>query len=310
MTHHDVPLAVASALAGIFCITVAAAAEYDYRTTPLREKSLAPLSVSLPDWKVFEAFDLGTTGKMRLADPTGDARMIEIDWQLGDGRGDVPAMAPLLAKSGFHQLSSVALHAPLKGTAARFANDGETKRVVISSIYCRESDTTLEVWSFLNSSWDDEQYLSERILNSVRCHDATRSAPVFPVFSPRNGYAKVSNSTDGIVYANAAGDAILFSSHQPPRRNMKPKNWAEAVFALMSKGLDLRHLAFNPDARHIAGKDVLYGDAQRADGSHVFLLATWWECARPQQDFFGIYVGAANPAVTRESELLASAQCP
>lgn len=303
-------MVVAAAIAGLVAMA-ANAADYDYRATPLTARDFAPLTVGLPGWKVFESSNLGSSGKLRLADPTGDARMLEVSWAPGDDAMDNKSMAPALVRSGLVQLPSIALQAPLKGMVLRFATPGETKRLAMASLYCKSSNTTVEVVSFLNADWADTVRLIERILGSVHCRESSPTEPIFPRFEPRNGYKRVASSMTGVIYANAHDDMILFSNNQPPRKSMTQHDQQVAAFKLLFERYPgLRHLATQNQVHRIDGKDIVFGEAENADGSHVFLMATWWQCERPQQAFYGAYLGADNPSATNVAELLANAQCP
>jgi len=263
-------LVAASALVGMSVLS-ACSNRYDYAAAPLKARDLAPFSVSLPNWSVMAASDLGSKGRIRLADPGGDERMVEIYWGPGDPL-DASTMASMMGKSGLEQLSPLPLHAPLTGTAMRFATKGETKRVMIANLYCKSSDTTVQVWSFLDSGWNDELGMTERILGSVRCNAAYRSAPSLPGFSPRNGYRKAASASGAVLYADARGDMIVLSEGQPPTPILSHREPEVVLFTTVLKQMDLRNVAFDDSLRRMGGKDVLLGGAQEGRDRVGWLL--------------------------------------
>lgn len=314
---QDCRAVAAGALIGLSTLWVmpCRASGSDAAATPLKPRNLAPFVVSLPDWEAKSSSDLGATGRIRLASPANENQMVQITWGPGE-MIDASAMTSMVDKIGFEPLRSVPLHASLQGNASlrgdalRFASKRDDQRLLIADVYCKSSDSHLNVWVSLPSSWDDDQRMAERILGSVRCLGPVRSALTLPRFVPRNGYRQTARIGDGVGYVNPSGARIMFIYGQPPMPFQSQAGPEAAIFTMAFKQMDLQHVAFEDHVRRMGGKDVMFGEADNARGEHVHLMGIMWNCEEPRQSFSGFYVGKADPAATHDDALLASAQCP
>ena len=279
-----------------------------YTNIAYKKLQFEAVQISVPDWAVVEKLDQGATGKIKLSDPGGNGRYLKLSWYPGKSDG-LPSPAAVLEKYGLHQISDVEIN--IRGKRhliRRYENANGTKRIAEASYDCESSDTYVNIWTFLNAEWNASVEVVQHVVASIQCPEkAIRTTK--PIFTPKHGFKLTEEKRNIVIYANASGDAIAFTSASTPTKKLTADDM-KLLFNFQFGNSGLRNVQFSDHPRVIDNKEIFSGSGSTDKGEKVFILGTIWTCSKKTQSFWGGYAGAANPVSFEGEELLASAKCP
>lgn len=290
--------------------TVSVASSEAFASPPVQDKERAfkAFTLKTPNWIAAQELDQGATGKLVLNDPAGSGRFVRISWFPGQ-RNDPSGFEPVLEKYGMHPIADQQITIDGRKYAVhRFENASLTKRLAEASYNCAESDTFINIWTFISSDWNESVGVVQRILSSIQCSKIIPSV-VRPLFTPKYGYKKVEENREIVIYANTMGDALAFATSTVSDKKLSAQEMKYRFTTLFSSS-GMKDITFDNHARQMENKEIFSGDGKSANGTKLFVLSTVWNCPKIGLSFFGAYVGSRDPISSKGEKLLATAKCP
>jgi len=282
-----------------------------YANLPLSDKTTDLFTVALPKWEVEKEDNLGINGKIKLKDPQGTGRFVTLSWDPGEV--PIDQLIPVMTGLGLTQLPSVTTKVMDRNVALlRFINKENTKQLAVSSWYCKKADTTVVLYSFIGTDWDETVALHQRVLSTIRCNTSINSKSiktVVPKFVPPRGYTKIPVDA-GSAYAGPQDTLFLFSNAQPTNQAVKNGKAAQVLFDFLYKVAGLTEIVQEEKPLKSNEREVWPGTAKNSQGRKVHVMGTWWECPEAKVGFVGIYIGEPDPIQSNAMKTLTSAQCP
>lgn len=309
-------LASAGLVAGLF---VAFAPPRQPARVPLRAWSVPGIRVGLPDWELEQQRDDSLPGLLRVADPMGGGRFIELRWAPGDPLSD-DAMAAILPDAG--ALSVVATEdATADQRPARVSylesQDGK-KRAAVTSFHCSATKISGALITFVSMPREDLLALHRRVLESSDCAPLAPTEVArtkFPTFTPPPGYSRGEHP---VVQAWVGEDDGIFDL--PPgipgeRRHHALEETPAVREQVLRAELGLKDIHFDPTPIRrtdpSGGERVVYQAAAKdAGGVSVRVLLTWWQCETDGNTYVALHAGPPKIPVEPLLSALAGAGCP
>ncbi|MEZ4267586.1 MAG: hypothetical protein R3F39_14505 [Myxococcota bacterium] len=309
-------LAAAAVVAGLF---MAFAPSRTPTRVPLRAWTVPGIRVGLPDWAVEQQRDDSLPGLLRVADPMGGDRFVELRWAPGDPLSDED-MAAILSDAG--GLSTVATEdATVDQRPARITyleSDEGGKRVAITSFHCPATKISGALITFVSMSREDLLALHQRVLQSVDCAPlAATETPrtSFPTFTPPPGYTPTEHP---IVRAWLGEDDGVFDL--PPgipgeRRHHELEEMPATREQILRAELGLRDIVFDRTpikrARPDGEERVIYQAGGRdGAGLAVRAMLTWWHCETDGNTYIALHAGPVSIPAEPIMKALTDAGCP
>lgn len=263
---------------------------------------------NLPRWETKELVDVGPNGKLVLLDPKGDGRFVRISWNYGEPL-TIEEEKSLISNAGGVIVETFTLNHDARKIAGYRQRYQKSKEVAVSSIYCKETNSTIRVSSFLNFEWQDLLAIHSKIAQSISCLKPTRknvSQFRYPIFKAGKNRQEINGN---IAYSQPDESLFIFTSAMPYARIEEAPNLPAAmeqlVRILLGNQIQLEKItSYSKDARHYIAGSGLFDKQQ----SHM--VAMWWKCPDHETGYFGVYLGPSTANLDRAKSTLATAACP
>jgi hypothetical protein len=309
-------LASAGLVAGLF---VAFAPSRQPTRVPLRAWSVPGVRIGLPDWALEQQRDDSLPGLLRVTDPMGGGRFVELRWAPGDPLTDEELTAILTDAGGLRVVATEDATADERPARVSYleSEDGE-KRVAITSFQCPSTQISGALITFVSMPRDDLLALHARMLESADCAPLAPSETPrtrFPTFTPPPGYTRAEHP---IVQAWVGEDDGVFDL--PPgipgeRRHHALEETPAVREQVLRAELGLKEIRFDPTPIKRTGPDggerlVYQAAAKDGGGVSVRALLTWWQCDKDGNTYVALHAGPPQIPVEPLLSALAGAGCP
>lgn len=286
---------------------------------PLRAWSVPGLRIGLPDWELEQQRDDSLPGVLRVADPMGRGRFVELRWAPGEPLTDGELTAILSDAGALRVVATEDATADERPARVSYleSEDGE-KRAAITSFSCPSTRISGALITFVSMPREDLLALHHRILDSSDCAplaptDAPRTS--FPTFTPPPGYTRAEHP---VVQAWVGEDDGVFDL--PPgvpgeRRHHALEETPAVREQVLRAELGLKEIHFDPTPIRrkdpSGGERVVYQAAAK-DGAGVSVraLLTWWQCEGDDKTYMALHAGPPKIPVEPLLSALAGAGCP
>jgi len=281
-------------------------------------RKLPGMTISLPAWQAApKSSDQYDAGDLRLEDPEGQGRFLELRWaRVGS---DFDLATRIWTGMGLNVRSrepvTVAGH---DGVRLLLENDDGSKCTAVTMWRCPEDGRWMYLLTFLNLPRERMLRTHQRIIDTIRCHTEGRRAPrepVFPTFDPPPGFTG-KDGPNARAYVHPGGKLILIAAGMPGSADLcgqkVPPEAISRVVTLMGlvKRIDSPPTLHTVRNRFGTERNVWSFTAANESNLPVYMDWLAWHCPELNLTFVSLYATERPHDVNEGIEVLLRAECP